>query len=175
MALLAAMTIACRTAIAGEDSDFGVAPARELRLLEYAAPTPLQLPGAKTLRTPQLQTLLEGDIPLRPLLFDVVGGDGHDSIPGAIWLPGAGRGESFNDAVQTLLARTLEELTGRARARPVVFFCTGPHCWLSYNAALRAVALGYSEVYWYRGGIEAWVDAGRDLQPMRLRWSRPPE
>jgi len=27
-------------------------------------------------------------------------------------------------------------------------------------AALRAVAVGYGKVYWYRGGIEAWTAAG---------------
>jgi hypothetical protein len=30
------------------------------------------------------------------------------------------------------------------------------HCWMSYNAALRAIHLGFRQVYWYRGGIEAW-------------------
>ena len=28
------------------------------------------------------------------------------------------------------------------------------------NLALRLVALGYTEVYWYRGGREAWMAAG---------------
>jgi rhodanese-related sulfurtransferase len=31
---------------------------------------------------------------------------------------------------------------------------------MSYNAALRAVNLGYTQVFWYRGGIEAWQLAG---------------
>lgn len=29
-----------------------------------------------------------------------------------------------------------------------------------YNVALRLVKLGYSTVYWYRGGREAWEVAG---------------
>lgn len=29
-----------------------------------------------------------------------------------------------------------------------------------YNLALRLVKLGYSTVYWYRGGREAWEVAG---------------
>jgi rhodanese-related sulfurtransferase len=41
-----------------------------------------------------------------------------------------------------------------------VFFCSGVRCWLSYNAALRAVRGGYANVYWYRGGIDAWRAAG---------------
>ncbi len=33
-------------------------------------------------------------------------------------------------------------------------------CWVSYNAALRAINAGYTNVLWYRGGIEAWKAAG---------------
>jgi hypothetical protein len=35
--------------------------------------------------------------------------------------------------------------------QPLVFFCACVECWESYNAALRALRLGYREVYWYRG------------------------
>jgi rhodanese-related sulfurtransferase len=50
---------------------------------------------------------------------------------------------------------------------PVVFFCTGWDCWLSRNAALRAVELGYRSVYWYRGGFASWRAAGLPVvQPM---------
>jgi PQQ-dependent catabolism-associated CXXCW motif protein len=172
---LAVIALAGADAIAddGEDADFGIGPTRELRLEEHAAPTPRELPGARTLRTPQLKAWLARDVELQPLLFDVLGGTGHDTIPGAIWLPGAGRGSSFADSVQTRLARTLDALTGGDRARPVVFFCTGVQCWLSYNAALRATELGYRQVYWYRGGLEAWAEAGGMLAPARYRWVSP--
>lgn len=171
------MLLACGLALADEDADYGVAPTRELRLADYAAPTPREVPGARTIRTPQLQAWLQRDASARPVLLDVVGGEGHDSIPGAVWLPGAGRGTAVNDAVQGQLASALEALGGRAGGRPIVFFCASAKCWLSYNAALRAAALGYREVYWYRGGIEAWLDAGGDLAPLRLflRWRRPAE
>lgn len=154
-------------AAADEDADYGVAATRELRLAEYAAPTPREAPGARTIGTPQLRAWLERDAALRPLLFDVVGGEGHDSLPGAVWLPGAGRGHSFADAVQAKLAQALQRLSGRDTRRAMVFFCASAQCWLSYNAALRAAALGYSAVYWYRGGIEAWIAAGGELAPPR--------
>jgi len=107
------------------------------------------------------------------LLFDVLGGEQHDSLPGAIWLPGAGRGNGFDDAVQAQLARLLQAATKGDVGRAMVFFCQGTACWLSYNAALRAVALGYREVYWYRGGLEAWIAAGGALAPLRLSWRKP--
>jgi rhodanese-related sulfurtransferase len=39
------------------------------------------------------------------------------------------------------------------------------------NLALRLVALGYTEVYWYRGGREAWQVAGLpDGDPVVHDW-----
>jgi len=35
---------------------------------------------------------------------------------------------------------------------------------MSYNAAVRASRMGYSQVLWYRGGIEAWKAAGQRVQ-----------
>ena len=174
--MAAAALAACGLAQAGadEDADFGVPPTRELRLADHAAPTPREVPGARTVRTAELGAWLQRAAPLRPVLLDVLGGEGHDSIPGAVWLPGAGRGQGYDDATQALLARTLAALTGGEPRRALVFFCSGAQCWLSYNAALRAIVLGYREVHWYRGGIEAWVDADGSLEPMRARWNLLP-
>jgi PQQ-dependent catabolism-associated CXXCW motif protein len=160
-------------AIANEDIDYGLAPVSTLRTADYHAPTPREVPGAKTIGTIALRDSLQAQP--QPLLFDVLGGEVHASLPGAIWLPGAGRGQSFTDTVQARIAQTLQALTKDDRRRPLVFFCQGPQCWLSYNAALRAVALGYEAVFWYRGGIEAWSAAGGDLAPLKLAWRNPPE
>jgi PQQ-dependent catabolism-associated CXXCW motif protein len=167
--------IACFPApvIANEDIDYGLAPVSALRTADYHAPTPREVPGAKTIGTSALRDSLQAHP--QPLLFDVLGGEAHVSLPGAIWLPGAGRGQSFTDTVQARFAQTLQALTKGDRKRPLVFFCQGPQCWLSYNAALRAVALGYEAVFWYRGGIEAWSAAGGDLVPLKLTWRSPPE
>jgi rhodanese-related sulfurtransferase len=35
---------------------------------------------------------------------------------------------------------------------------------MSYNAALRAINLGYRNVLWYRGGVEAWKAGGNQVQ-----------
>lgn len=142
---------------ADEDRDWGVAPTRELRLPPYHAPTPREIPGARVVHTHDLQALLRSAD--RPLLIDVLSGEGHETLAGALWLGGAGRGEALNDGVQASLVRLLAGLTGGDRAKPMAFFCAGAQCWLSYNAALRAVAAGYTRVYWYRGGIDAWTEA----------------
>jgi PQQ-dependent catabolism-associated CXXCW motif protein len=170
----AALVAAAGGASADETADFGIAPTGELRLVNYAAPTPREVPGAKTILTPELRKFLEREERERPLLLDVIGDQGHDSLPGAIWLPGAGRGSSFEDPLQAHLGKALEQLTEGDRGRALVFFCAGNRCWLSYNAALRAMRLGYREVYWYRGGIDAWISAGGRLAPIRTVWRKPP-
>jgi DNA-binding winged helix-turn-helix (wHTH) protein len=39
----------------------------------------------------------------------------------------------------------------------------------SYNLVLRLVALGYTQIYWYRGGWEAWQVAGQPDTPLALQ------
>lgn len=44
---------------------------------------------------------------------------------------------------------------------PVVFYCNGPSCWKSYKGAAAASRAGYRQVYWFRGGLGAWLQDGR--------------
>jgi PQQ-dependent catabolism-associated CXXCW motif protein len=171
--ILVGLACVASSAAASEASDHGVPPQAELRRGDYDAPTPLAVPGARTVTTAELRRLLQRSDAARPVLVDVLGGEGHASLPGAAWLPGAGRGEAFDDGLQARLAQALAVLTGDDRARALVFFCAGPRCWLSYNAALRAVRMGYTNVLWYRGGIEAWGAGGGALAPPSAYWRRP--
>lgn len=155
-----------------EMQDFGLAPSAELRLADHASPTPREVPGARTISTAEVRKLLQTAPDKAPALFDAIGDEHHASLPGAISLPGVGNGTSFDDEVQTRLAKTLAAVAGGDRARTLIFFCTGPHCWLSYNASLRAVRLGYRDVRWYRGGLEAWGAGGGALTELRTVWTR---
>ena len=146
-------------------------PTAELRTDNLSAPTPASIPGARIIFTGELARLLQQDLRDRPLLFDVLGADNpHDTLPGTVWLPGAGRGSAFDDDVQARLGALLSAALRDNPDREIVFFCSSPRCWLSYNAALRAARLGYRNVRWYRGGIEAWLASGGVLHPPRLRW-----
>jgi len=151
---------------ADEDRDWGVPPTPELRQAPYSAPTPTEIPGAKLLSTRELHAMLI--LAQTPVLVDVAAGDGHSTIRGAYWIPGAGRGSHFLDPLQAQLAEYLEKLTNGDKTRPLVFFCVNAQCWLSYNASLRASALGYLRVYWYRGGIAAWQDAELPLSSVSI-------
>ena len=75
-----------------------------------------------------------------------------NAIPGA-WLSQPG---DFTDEVQQRGAAMLMQATQGRKNIPLVFYCQSPHCWMSYNAALRAINAGFSNVLWYRGGVESW-------------------
>ena len=147
-----------------EDHDWQVPPTALLRQSTYSGPTPMEIPGGMRITTATLDSMLKSS-PV-PILVDVASGNGHETLSGAYWLPGAGRGSNFIDEVQASLSRFLEKVTEGNKSRALVFFCVNLECWLSYNAALRAVAAGYTAVYWYRGGLSAWRSAGLQLFPM---------
>lgn len=49
------------------------------------------------------------------------------------------------------------------REQPVVFYCNGPKCLRSGDATTKAVAWGWTRVYWFRGGIEEWTEKNYPL------------
>ena len=141
-----------------EAQDFGVPPQSQLRPSDQLhAPTPTSVPGGRVVDTRTLAGWMRGDRGAKPLLFHVLGSPGH--IAGALQAAPAGQGGSFDDRVQAEFGAFLKQSTGGDMAKPLVFYCQGTHCWMSYNAALRAIRMGYRQVYWYRGGIEAWQQA----------------
>ena len=141
-----------------EAKDWEVEATIDFRTGKLHAPTPMRHARAATITTRELVRLITGAEP--PLLIDVLSQASHRTVAGAWWLRGAGFSTTSNDR----LAAKLDELTLGNRERSMVFFCQGAECWASYNAALRASLLGYEKVYWYRGGLEAWKDAGLPTQ-----------
>ncbi len=151
---------------ADEDRDWGITPTRDIRQPPYSAPTPRQIPGAELITTAELQAKLTAEP--SSILIDVASGDGHATLRGAYWLSGPGRGSHFFDPLQAQFADHLKQLSQGDKNRSLVFFCVNAQCWLSYNASLRAAALGYLRVYWYRGGIDAWKEAGLPMVKVSL-------
>jgi rhodanese-related sulfurtransferase len=139
---------------ADEDAESGLASDNVLHS-DYAAPTPRSAPGAETIRTLELAELKERR---KPLLLDTT--YWGLSIPGAVGLWGAGVGGSTSDEYQARLARKMRQLTGDDRTVPIVAIGLNSERYQGRNLALRLVALGYTNVYWYRGGREAWEVAG---------------
>jgi PQQ-dependent catabolism-associated CXXCW motif protein len=82
----------------------------------------------------------------------------HVIIPGSVWIPGAGMGV-IEPEVETAFRDSLAQATGNDLNRPIVIYCH-ERCWLSWNAAKRAIRLGYRNIHWYPEGIEGWRAAG---------------
>lgn len=139
----------------------------------YNAPVPATLQGAEVIgadraialhgqgvafvdvypRTRKPEGLPEGTIWREPR---------HDTIPGAIWLWDTGY-DRLAPAEQARLETGLAQVTADDRAAPVVIFCRAD-CWMSWNAARRAVEMGYADVKWFPGGTDDWQQAlGPDL------------
>ncbi len=62
--------------------------------------------------------------------------------------------------MQERLRRKLDVLTSGDRSKPIVTVGWNSERFDGYNLALRLVHMGFTEVYWYRGGREAWEVAG---------------
>jgi len=142
---------------AEEDVSFGIEPPPGYRAKDYHARTPDHVPGARVVTTIELRDMLAESE--RPFLLDVLSGPAHPTLPGAIWLHNGGLGD-FDAEEEKRFLEVLARISGHDKGRALVFFCSGARCWLSYNAALRATRAGYSKVYWYRGGVDAWRAAG---------------
>jgi adenylate cyclase len=141
---------------ADEDADFGVPGDRVLHS-DPVGHTPKDAPGASTVRTTELARVLAE---ARPVVIDTATNSWGLSIPGAVGLRYAGIGGSFTDAAQDHLGNKTRELTGGDVNRPIVAVGWNSERFDGRNLALRLVALGYTNVYWYRGGREAWEVAG---------------
>jgi adenylate cyclase len=137
---------------ADEDADFGIVADSVLHT-DLIASTPTSVPGAVTIRTGELVNLLPR---MKPILIDVALDSWGPSIPGAIGLQGTGQGASFSENIQSRFNRKMHDLTKGELSAPIVVFCVNSERFTGYNLVLRLVALGYTQVYWYRGGVEAW-------------------
>ena len=91
----------------------------------------------------------------------------HQTIEDAVWLPNVGYG-GLSDEIEMYFKTRLDKLTGADKAKPIVFFCQ-KNCWMSWNAAKRALSYGYTNVYWYPDGTDGWQISGGmtdDVRPM---------
>jgi PQQ-dependent catabolism-associated CXXCW motif protein len=143
---------------------------QDYRMDDYRAPTPATLQGAQVLTTEQAHALwIAHDAAFVDVLPQPPRPPGLPAstiwhpkprfdIPGSIWLPDTGYG-ALAPVMETYLARGLEQASGQDRKRTLVFYCL-QNCWMSWNAAKRAMTMGYTHVAWYRDGTDGWEAAG---------------
>jgi PQQ-dependent catabolism-associated CXXCW motif protein len=144
----------------------------------YKAPVPATLSGARVVSTDEAFDLWESgsaifiDVLPRPPKPDLPEGmvwreKAHSDIPGSVWLPDVGYGNLTTEMEEWFRAH-LVRLSGGDRARTMAIYCR-TDCWMSWNAAKRAVGWGYTGIVWYPDGIDGWEAAGHPLE------ERPPE
>ncbi|TYC50468.1 PQQ-dependent catabolism-associated CXXCW motif protein [Rhodobacterales bacterium] len=133
----------------------------------YRAPVPETLTGGYVVTTQEAHALWDKggtafiDVLPRPPKPDNLpaGTIWHEksrfSIPGSTWLPNVGY-EKIPRATENYFRDGLAKVTDGVAAHPVLFFCLD-ECWMSWNAAKRAIEMGYVTVYWYPEGTDGWT------------------
>ena len=107
---------------------------------------PESLPGATVVDAERAKALMEQK---KILVVDARLESAYEEehLPGAVNIP------------EPLMIVMREELPSD-KNHPVLFYSRGSSCWRSYKASRRAVQWGYTQVYWFRGGIPEWKAKG---------------
>jgi PQQ-dependent catabolism-associated CXXCW motif protein len=144
------------------------------RMDDYRAPTPATLHGAIVLSTEQARDAWKQheavfiDVlpqPPRPVglpASTIWRPKPRDDVPGSVWLPDTGYG-ALAPVMEDYFKRGLQQATGGQRDRLIVFYCQA-NCWMSWNAAKRALTLGFAHVVWYPAGTDGWAASGLPLE-----------
>ncbi|MBB4003365.1 PQQ-dependent catabolism-associated CXXCW motif protein [Aurantimonas endophytica] len=138
----------------------------------YRAPVPSSLSGGTVVDTPAAKALHDRGIafvdvlPRPPRPQNLPEGTiwhpkERTNIPGSLWLVDTGYG-ALAPVMEAYFMQGLAKATGGDKAAPVVIYCQRD-CWMSWNAARRAIAAGYSAIHWYPDGTEGWAEAGLPL------------
>lgn len=166
LTLIAALIVAPVLAAAGVPEPDG------FRMDNYNAPVPETLAGAQAVDAQALSAAMANGAAVidvmpaarrpptlpadRPWLPPA-----RMAVPGSLWWPEVGRG-AIGPALDAWFRARLAAITGGRMDKPVAFYCKA-ECWMSWNAAKRAVGYGYKKVLWFPGGAEAWAAAGYAL------------
>ena len=135
-------------------------------------PVPAALDGARVVHVKEVAALLRES---KPVVIDVSSAPRrpaelapgapwlplpHRALPTSRWFPGLGAG-AITPAEDDFFRTRLAAATAADFDAPVIVYCH-EKCWLSWNAAKRAVVYGYRRVYWFTDGIEGWSQAGEN-------------
>ncbi len=144
------------------------------RTENYRAPVPATLKGAKVVTTDEAIALWKDKaavfvdvLPHDPKPANLPAGTiwkekVREDIAGSIWLPNVGYGV-INKETEAYFRKGLKSRLGDDMKRKVLFYCM-EGCWMSWNAAKRAVEWGYRSVYWYPLGTDGWSAAKQPTQ-----------
>ena len=135
----------------------------------YRAPVPATLSGARVVTTDEVEAIWRAGtagfidvLPRPPKPANLPAGTiwrdkPRFNIPGSLWLPDTGYG-TLAAVTEDYLKRGLTRATGGDKSKLLVVYCQAS-CWMSWNAAKRALSYGYSNVAWYPEGTDFWQAA----------------
>ena len=145
------------------------------RLENYRAPTPATLRGAKTIGTQEAEKIWRRRQRIlcrcaaataaaaKACRRERCGATSRAPIfPAASGCPIPAMA-SLRPQWPIISPKGLAKVTHGDRTRLIVLYCLAD-CWMSWNAAKRALAIGYSNVAWYREGTDGWLAAGLPLK-----------
>ena len=144
------------------------------RMGDYRSPTPASLRGADVLSTTQagaawraksavfIVVLPQPPRPARLPAATIWTPKPRLDIRGRAWLPDTGY-DALAPKMRHYFDAGLEQASGGERARRLVFHCLAD-CWMSWNAAKRALESGWTNVAWYPDGTDGWEAAGLPLE-----------
>lgn len=143
------------------------------RMQDYRAATPATLAGARVVTTVEAAALWKAGaafvdvLPHAPRPANLPAGTIWNEKPrmdirGSIWLPDTGYG-ALAPVTEKYLSDGLAKVTRGDRTRWLVIYCM-KNCWMSWNAAKRALSMGYRNVAWYPDGADGWQAAKLPLQ-----------
>jgi PQQ-dependent catabolism-associated CXXCW motif protein len=166
MAKSAALLLAMLVWTAPARAQDGAPGPEGYRTDNYRAPVPATLSGARVVTTDEVEAIWRAGtaafidvLPRPPKPANLPAGTiwrdkPRFNIPGSLWLPDTGYG-TLAAATEDYLKRGLARATGGDKSKLLVVYCQAS-CWMSWNAAKRAVGYGYSNVAWYPGGTDFW-------------------
>ena len=174
---LAGFIVATLSLVAAANAADGIPEPEGYRTENYRAAVPTTLKGARVVTTEDAEAIWHAGsavfidvLPHAPkppnLPPDTVWRDKpRFNIPGSVWLPDTGYG-ALAVPTEDYLRTGLSRATRSDRTKLLVFYCQA-NCWMSWNAAKRALSIGYTNVVWYPEGTDGWQQADLPVEESR--------
>lgn len=129
--------------------------------------TPATIPGGTRISVGEFECLSQayGD---RLLVLSAMELGEPAGLPRSVTIIGGGAaGSGEYDASRVERVKTqLDYLTSGDLDRPLVAYCHHLGCFQAFNLLQRAAKAGYRNLYWLRGGLKEWRDAGKPDGPI---------
>ena len=115
-----------------------------------AVDSPEKINGATTVSTAEAKALFEKGVTF------------IDVRKNSDWEAGRIPGAKHLELKKVLSEESLAKVAGKDKQ--IVIYCNGPKCMRSSKACAKAVAWGFSKIYYFRDGFPAWQSQGYPVE-----------